>query len=118
MAGEEEKYDARVAEIIKNFNDSDDGEDSWEAGHFQDVDDLDEQVYGSIEQVAPAKQFHCSPRAKDIVKVMDAAPDNSIVRVYIYSIDDDDPYIIDTMVHCAKSKYIRVILHPSQNKSQ
>ena len=143
MAGEEEEYDARVAEIIKNFNDSDDGEDSWEAGHFQDVDDLDEQVYGSIEQagegffitalklflqtdVAPGKQFHCSPREKDnapgdvplmhpiraIVKVMDAAPDNSIIRMYIYSIDD--PYVIDTMVHCAKSKYIRVILHPSQ----
>ena len=50
MAGEEEEHDARVAEMIKNFNDSDDGEDSWEAGHFQDVDDLDEQFCGSIEQ--------------------------------------------------------------------
>ena len=60
MAGEEEECDARVAEIIKNFNnnDSDDGEDSWEAGHFQDVDDLDEQVYGSIEQAGEGF-FNC-----------------------------------------------------------
>jgi hypothetical protein len=45
-----------------------------------------------------------------LAKVMDDAEDESVIRMYIYSITD--PYIVDIMVHCAKSKDIRIILNP------
>ena len=75
--------------------------------------------------VVPGRRFECSPRKKDdnastvpdqhplraIVKVLDEAADDEVIRMYIYSITD--PFMIDTIVHCTKSKNIRVILHPN-----
>ena len=80
----------------------------------------------SNDAVVPGGRFQCSPRRKDdnastvpeqhplraIVKVMDEAPDDDAIRMHIYSITD--PFMIDTIVHCTKSKNIRVILHPSK----
>ena len=75
----------------------------------------------------PGRRFECSPRARDdnassvpeqhplcaIVKVMDEAADDEVIRMYVYSITD--PFVVDTIVHCTKSKNIRVILHPAMD---
>ena len=78
---------------------------------------------GGNEAVAGSR-FTCSPRQADntpqdvpllhpiraLAKVMGDAEDESVIRMYIYSITD--AYVVDIMVHCAKSKDIRIIIHP------
>ena len=44
---------------------------------------------------------------------MHDAPDLSVVRIYAYSLTD--PYVIDMIAHYAKSKQMKVILHPDQH---
>jgi hypothetical protein len=50
-----------------------------------------------------------------IAWVLDAAPDDSVVRVFCYSLTD--PLAIDLLIHAGASRNVRVILHPNK-KSQ
>ena len=74
--------------------------------------------------IADTKSFYCEPRewdqdpsdvpqghpARAIARVLQNAPEQSVVRVWTYSLTD--PYMIDMLLHHAKFKTMRVILHP------
>lgn len=74
--------------------------------------------------IADTKTFYCEPRewdqdpsdvpqghpARAIARVLHNAPEQSVVRVWVYSLTD--PYMIDMLAHHAKFKTMRVILHP------
>ena len=59
MADEQEN-ERGLVDIVRHFNDSNEGEDSGEAGHFRDVSDLDHQLYGSIDQAGDGFFYHTS----------------------------------------------------------
>jgi phosphatidylserine/phosphatidylglycerophosphate/cardiolipin synthase-like enzyme len=76
--------------------------------------------------ISDGRRYFCQPREADqqpsdtpkdhplraIAAVMEAAPNESLIRVYAYSLTD--PYFLDLIIHHCKAKPTHVILEPNE----
>ena len=119
-AGEEESddYVRSIYESLRNQSHT-----PPEKGWF--IPDL--ALFHTSVSVVSGSRFSCTPRDYDqapgdvpanhpvraISRLMHDAPDLSVVRIYAYSLTD--PYVIDMIAHYARSKQVKIIMHPDQH---
>ena len=134
MTDNDEDYDNGASEVWAGEEDSDDYVQSiYESlrkqnhtpGKGWSIPDL--ALFHTTVKIISGSRFSCTPREYDqepgdvplnhpvraISRLMHDAPDLSVVRIYAYSLTD--PYLIDMIAHYAKSKQMKVILHPDQH---